>query len=132
FCGPKERETAGQISELAGRDQVRSMADQPMDFGTAKAVLRRARLMVSTDSGPRHMAAAFGVPVVTLYGPLLPVWSQNPTQQAIHLMVEGLDCLGCGRPRCPLGHHACIRRLSVDRVYQAVEQLLTARERQAA
>lgn len=132
FCGPKERETAGQITELAGRDQVRSMADQPMDFGTAKAVLRRARLMVSTDSGPRHMAAAFGVPVVTLYGPLLPVWSQNPTQQAIHLMVEGLDCLGCGRPRCPLGHHACMRRLSVDRVYQAVEQLLTARERQAA
>lgn len=132
FCGPGERDTSRQIAGLACREQVRSMAEQPMDFGTAKAVLRRARLMVSTDSGPRHMAAAFGAPVVTLYGPMLPIWSRNPTQQVIDLMVEDLDCLGCGRPKCPLGHHACMQRLSVDRVYQAVEHLLTAPGRQAA
>jgi len=132
FCGPGEREIACQIVRLAEREQVVSMAEQPMDFGTAKAVLRRGRLMVSTDSGPRHIAAAFGVPVITLYGPLLPVWSRNPTQQAIDLVVEDLPCLGCGRRMCPLGHHACMRSLTVDRVYEAVVGFLVARERQAA
>jgi heptosyltransferase-2 len=132
FCGPGERERARQIVQLAGRENVVSMADQPMDFGTAKAVLRRGRLMVSTDSGPRHIAAAFGVPVITLYGPLLPIWSRNPTQKAVHLMAEHLDCLGCGRPKCPLGHHACMKQLSVDRVYEAVVEVLRSLERQAA
>lgn len=132
FCGPGERERARQIVRLAGRKQVLSMADQPMDLGTAKAVLRRGCLMVSTDSGPRHIAAAFGVPTVTLYGPLLPIWSSNPTQQAIDLMVEDLECLGCGQPRCPLGHHACMRRLSVEQVFQAVVGFLSTSQQQAA
>ncbi len=132
FCGPRERQLAGQIVQLACRPQVVSMADQPMDFGTAKAVLRRARLMVSTDSGPRHIAAAFGVPVITLYGPLEPIWSWNPTQKALDLWVEHLDCLGCGRPQCPLGHHACMKELSVDRVYEALAQMWSSLERQAA
>lgn len=132
FCGPQERDRARRIAQLSGRPNVFSMADQPMDFGTAKAVLRRARIMVSTDSGPRHIAAAFGVPVVTLYGPLLPIWSQNPTQRGIDLMVQELECLGCGRSTCPFGHHACMRRLSVDRVFEAVVQLIRSPERQAA
>ncbi|MCS7305972.1 MAG: lipopolysaccharide heptosyltransferase II [Thermoguttaceae bacterium] len=132
FCGPSERQRARQIVQLAARENVVSMADQPMDFGTAKAVLRRGRLMVSTDSGPRHIAAAFGVPVITLYGPLEPIWSWNPTQRAVDLMVEQLDCLGCGRPKCPLGHHACMRELSVDRVYEALVQMWMSLGRQAA
>lgn len=131
FCGPQEQEAARQIVRLAQRDRVVSMAGQPMDFGTAKAVLRRGRLMISTDSGPRHIAAAFGVPVITLYGPLLPIWSQNPTQQAIDLWVD-LPCLGCGKRRCPYDHHACMRQLSVDRVYEAVVELFGAQERHAA
>ena len=60
MCGPKERDIARQVVELAGSRRVFSMADQPMDLGTAKACIRRCRLMVSTDSGPRHVAAAFG------------------------------------------------------------------------
>ncbi len=68
-CGPKEREIARTVVRLADRPRVFSMADQPMDLGTAKACIRRCRLMVSTDSGPRHVAAAFGLPVITMFGP---------------------------------------------------------------
>ncbi|MCE5301883.1 MAG: lipopolysaccharide heptosyltransferase II [Planctomycetaceae bacterium] len=123
FCGPKERDIARRIVELSGRSRVRSMADQPMDFGTTKACMRRCRLMVSTDSGPRHMAAAFGLPLVTLFGPMLPIWSENPTQRAIHLTLD-LDCIGCHRRTCPLGHHRCMQDLSVETVFTAVVQLL--------
>jgi len=123
MCGPDERETARRIVRLADRARVFSMVDQPLDLGTAKACMRRSRLMVSTDSGPRHVAAAFGRPVVTLFGPLLPIWSENPTQRAVNLCLD-LDCIGCRRRVCPLGHHKCMRGLSVEMVYAAVVRLL--------
>ncbi|NLF07856.1 MAG: hypothetical protein GX594_07745, partial [Pirellulaceae bacterium] len=105
---------------------VVSMADQPMDLGTAKACIRRCRVMASTDSGPRHVAAALGLPVVTMFGPMLPVWSENPAQRAANLVLD-LDCIGCHKRVCPLGHHRCMRDLSVDTVFDAVCRLLDAR-----
>jgi heptosyltransferase-2 len=123
FCGPKERDIARGIVEGAGCDGVVSMADQPMDFGTAKACIRRCRFMVSTDSGPRHMAAAFGLPLVTLFGPMLPVWSENPTQRAANLILD-LDCIGCHKRVCPLGHHRCMRDLTVESVFEAIGQVV--------
>jgi heptosyltransferase-2 len=122
FCGPKERDIARQVIDHAHSDRVFSMADQPMDLGTSKACIRRCRFMVSTDSGPRHVAAAFGLPVVTLFGPMLPIWSENPTQQAANLMLD-LDCIGCHKRVCPLGHHRCMRDLSVEMVFEAVRRV---------
>jgi heptosyltransferase II len=45
-CGPKERDIVRRVVEIAGSPRVASMADQPMDLGTAKACIRRCRLMV--------------------------------------------------------------------------------------
>jgi heptosyltransferase-2 len=123
MCGPKERDIAAEVVRLADNPRVFSMADQPMDLGTAKACIRRCALMVSTDSGPRHVAAAFGLPVVTLFGPMLPIWSENPTQRAANLVLD-LDCIGCHKRVCPLGHHRCMRDLSVNMVFNAVQRLL--------
>ncbi len=126
-CGPRERDLARDVAARSGRARVFSMADQPMDLGTAKACIRRGRLMVSTDSGPRHVAAALGLPVVTLFGPMLPVWSENPTQRAANLALD-LDCIGCRRRTCPLRHHACMRGLTVERVFEAAQGLLDEEE----
>ena len=123
MCGPKETETVRRIADLSGSPNVFTMAEGPLDFGTAKACIRRSRLMVSTDSGPRHLAAALGKPVVGLFGPMLPIWSENPTQQAINLMLD-LDCIGCHKRVCPLGHHKCMRDLTVDMVFEAVVELI--------
>jgi heptosyltransferase-2 len=123
MCGPKERDVAQTIVRLAGHDRVFSMAQQPLDLGTSKACIRRGCLMVSTDSGPRHVAAAFGKPVITLRGPTLPIWSENPTVQAIDLRLD-LDCIGCRRRVCPLGHHKCMQELTVDSVFEEVAKVL--------
>ncbi len=122
MCGPAEREIARDIVRLAGHRRVVSMADQPLGIGTAKACMGRSRLMVSTDSGPRHVAAAMGRPVVTMFGPMLPVWSENPTVRAANLVLD-LDCIGCHKRACPLGHHRCMRDLSVDRVFGEVQRV---------
>ena len=123
MCGPNERAVANEIVKFAASQRVFSMADQPLDLGTAKACIRRGRLMVSTDSGPRHMAAALGKPVITFYGPTPPVWSENPTQRAINLAL-GLDCIACRKRACPLGHHRCMRELTVDMAFAAVTKML--------
>jgi heptosyltransferase-2 len=123
MCGPKEREIARDVVRRADHARVFSMADQPLGLGTSKACIRRGRLMVSTDSGPRHVAAALGKPVITLFGPMLPVWSENPTQRAVNLMLD-LDCIGCHKRVCPMGHHKCMEDLSVDVVYAEVVNLL--------
>jgi len=123
MCGPKERRLARAIVERAAHPRVFSMADQPIDIGTAKACIRRTRLMVSTDSGPRHVAAAFGKPVVTLYGPMPPVFGENPTVMAIDLRLD-IHCLGCQNRVCPLGHHKCMRDLTPDMVFPQIAKLV--------
>ncbi len=128
MCGPNERTVARAIVERSGSPRVFSMADQPMGLGTAKACIRRGQLMVSTDSGPKHVAAALGKPVVGLYGPILPIWSENPTQKAERLILD-LDCIGCKRRVCPRKHHRCMRDLSVDTVFAAIERLLEGEQR---
>jgi heptosyltransferase-2 len=120
MCGPSERKTAQDIVRLSESRRVFSMADQPLGIGTAKACVRRSRLMVSTDSGPRHVAAAMGCAVITVYGPLMPLWGKNPTVDAVDLHLKYLECIGCGRRTCPYGHHKCMRDLTVDRVYREV------------
>src|SRR5262249_47720585 len=85
LCGPKERQTARQIVRLAARKTVRSLADEPLSLGLSKALIRRCDLLVPTDSGPRHFAAAFDRPVVSLFGPTHIAWTETYFAKAVHL-----------------------------------------------
>jgi heptosyltransferase-2 len=138
LCGPNEREAARAIAEAARHPQVKSLADEDTGFGITKAIIRRSRLMVTTDSGPRHIAAAFETPTIVLFGPIDPLWSRNRQVESIELNIP-LDCAPCGQRACPLGHHRCMRDLTVDQVLQAVGRILhgskcgdQASEKQAA
>ena len=126
ICGPREREAARGMVRLAHHPRVFSVADGPLGLGTSKACIQRSRLMISTDSGPRHVAAAFGKPVITLFGPTKPIWVDNPTVRGVHLQRD-LDCIGCGKRACPLGHHQCMRGLSVETVFAEVVKVLRER-----
>jgi heptosyltransferase-2 len=123
-CGPNERHIAQEIVALAGDPRVVSLAQfERLPIGLTKACVRRSRLLVSTDSGPRFIAIAFGKPVVTLFGPT------TPEATATHYELEaclslGLDCQPCMATTCPLGHHRCLRELSAERVYRAVVDIL--------
>jgi heptosyltransferase II len=124
ICGPGEESIAREIVFRAQHPRVFSLADQPLGLAATKTCLRQSRLLVSTDSGPRHIAAAFGRPVVTLLGPTLPVWIDNPTIRG-ELVRTDLDCLGCAKRVCPLGHHRCMKELSPDAVFQAVVRVIS-------
>jgi len=115
-CGPGDRDDARTIVRLAGHPAVQSLADEPqLPFGLSKAVLRRARVVVTSDSGPRHIAAAFGTPTIVLHGPMDPRLSRSDQRRLVEMRLD-LPCSPCGRRVCPLGHHDCMRLLTVDDV----------------
>lgn len=123
LCGPSEKDEAIRIVERSGRSNVHSLADGPLSIGLTKAIVRRLSLLVTTDSGPRHFAAAFDVPVVSLFGPTHIAWTETHFEKAIHLQKK-LDCGPCQKRTCPLGHHRCMTELSVYEAFAAARELL--------
>lgn len=122
-CGPKEREQAREIARLADRPEVSTLADEEtLPFGLLKGMLRRVRMLVTTDSGPRHLAACMGTPVVTIFGPMDPrtCHNYNPCEAIVKL---NLDCMPCGKYICPLGHRRCMLDLGVEQVFAASQSL---------
>jgi len=130
-CGPAEKTEAVQIVEQAGHPLVTSLAAEPLHLGLTKAAIQQSELLVTTDSGPRHFAAPFQVPVVTLFGPTHILWSETFYERDLHIQLD-LDCGPCQQRVCPLGHHRCMKELGVDQVFQAVVSHLKAQEEHAA
>jgi heptosyltransferase-2 len=122
LCGPAERELARQIAVQARRPSVHSLADHALSLGLTKACLRRAALLVTTDSGPRHIAAAFDRPVLTLFGPTHIAWTETYHARSVHLQKQ-VPCGPCQRRICPLDHR-CMRELHPAEVAAAAVDLL--------
>jgi heptosyltransferase II len=128
-CGPDDRQAANAIEAELANPKVRSLGtEEALPLGLSKAVLAKASVAISTDSGPRHIAVAFNRPVVTLYGPTDPAWTTtyNVRESAIE---EKLPCRACWKRTCPLGHHRCMKDLKVERVYH--ETMLRLAESQS-
>lgn len=123
LCGPAERDEAREIVALAAHPRVVSLADQPLSLGLSKACVRRSRLLITTDSGPRHFAAAFGNPVITLFGPTHIAWTRTHHPRALHLY-RPVPCGPCQRPTCGEGHHRCMRDITPENVMKAVRRML--------
>lgn len=119
-------------------DEVISAAKVPMidlpalgvDLTLLKSIVRRSRLMVTNDTGPRHIAAAFNVPVVTVFGPTDPAWTDIHFEDERQVRVD-VFCGPCQKKRCPLDHR-CMTQVSADMVFeQAAELLVSARSQRA-
>jgi heptosyltransferase-2 len=129
LCGPGERNLARTIVTMACHSAVHTVADAeaaggpPLSLGLTKACIRRADLLVTTDSGPRHFAVAFDRPVVTLFGPTHIAWTETYYSRAIHLQRQ-VDCGPCQRRVCPLDHR-CMTRLTPAEVFAATTALLS-------
>ena len=123
ICGPAEQKNAAYIEKMVNHPRVRSMAQQNLDLGITKACIQKASAMVTTDSGPRHIATALDIPVVSLFGPIDPRWTETYHPKSINLF-RSMNCSPCGRRHCSLGHHRCMRDLSVGEVHQAVQKLI--------
>jgi ADP-heptose:LPS heptosyltransferase len=113
-------------------DNMKSRADLVQtggSLGLLAGLLSRCAVVVSPDSGPAHMAAALGVPVVTLFGPTS---HERWAPQGRGCRVERVDlpcspCSNHGGSSCPLGTLDCMRAISPQSVWQTVCDLLEQR-----
>lgn len=132
LCGPAERTMAREIITLADHPRVTGLAEEELSVGLSKACVRRSRLLVTTDSGPRFFAVAFDVPVISLFGPT-PIAATRTHYDREICLHHAVPCGPCGKRTCPLKHHDCMRLLDVQRVYATVlEQLNRQRTIRAA
>jgi heptosyltransferase-2 len=122
LCAPADKERARQIVAQSGRRDVHSLANHNPSLGLTKACVRRADLLVTTDSGPRHFAAAFDRPVVSLFGPTHVAWTRTYHPKEVCLQKK-VPCGPCQLRTCPLDHQ-CMKQLTPDEVFEAAEQLL--------
>jgi len=91
--------------------------------------MKRCRLLITNDTGARHIAAALGIGVVSLFGSTDPVWAQ--IDYALERIVRvDLPCSPCQQPICPLPagptYHQCMAAITPQMVLAEVEALLEA------
>jgi ADP-heptose:LPS heptosyltransferase len=88
------------------------------------AVIEAAPLLISNNTGPVHVAAAVGTPVVDLYALTNP--QHTPWAVPHRVLYHDVSCKYCYRSVCPEGHHTCLRGVSPAAVAAAATELLTA------
>lgn len=119
--GAKGEELLG--ADIAARIQSSSVVlSGATTIRELMAATKRCRLLITNDTGPMHIAAACGVPVVAVFGPT--DWRTTaPYGRDRSIVREPVDCAPCLLRECPIDHR-CMTRVSVDRVYDtAVKQL---------
>jgi heptosyltransferase-2 len=122
---PRER----RILEAVHSHMKHAAVDLPskgLTLGALKEIVRRCDLMITNDTGPRHMAAAFGVPVVTVFGPTHPEWTEIDFAMERKVAVK-VFCGPCQKKVCPLDHR-CMTRVTPAMVGQTAGELLGHRE----
>ena len=127
--GRADGSEAASITQFSGAQGVVD-GTVSLSLLASAELIGRARLLVTNDSAPQHLASAMGTPTITLFGPTVDAFGFGPL--APHSIPLGLDALACrpchhhGPPHCPLGHWRCMRELGVDAVAAVVEELLDA------
>lgn len=139
-------EVASELSEhfkvvFIGSNEDRDFMDEILSYGDLNhidligktnlresfSIIKHAKLLISNDSSPVHMAVAFGTPVIDIYGPTVREFGFYPYRNGVVVEMEGLSCRPCGlhgHKKCPLGTHECMERIDPDRVLKEVERLL--------
>ena len=105
-------------ASVAGKTSLKQLA----------GLLRKARLLISNDSGPVHLAVAVGTPVVALFGPTDPIrtgpyitsMGRNPITHTV--IRKPVECSPCLSRWCRVGDHRCMMQIEVDEVFEAVKK----------
>ena len=133
------RESGASVAVLGARgeraiaEEIASLIHVPCrvlcgetTLGGLLGVLSQLRLLICNDSGPMHLAAALGVPVVAVFGPT--DWRETaPRGPRCRLIREDVDCAPCKQRECPIDHR-CMRRITADRVLAEARALLEGDE----
>ena len=89
---------------------------------TLAALYEQTMFVISTDTGPMHLCAAIGTPVVALFGPTAP-WRTGPFGSSHEVIRLGLECSPCYKRECRRQDIMCMRGIEVADVMDKVKKL---------
>jgi heptosyltransferase II len=118
---PRERPILAAVHAAAQRPII-DLARRGFDLRLLKSVVRRCSLMITNDTGPRHVAAAMGVPVVSIFGPTDPRWAETGFVLDRQVRID-VFCSPCQKKRCPIDHR-CMTGIDADMVFEHAADLL--------
>ncbi|HSN91871.1 MAG TPA: glycosyltransferase family 9 protein [Anaeromyxobacteraceae bacterium] len=121
--GPSDRVEIDAFRAALGRPVAADLTDLPVD--ALAAGLAEVDLLLACDSGPVHLAAAVGTPVVAIFGPTSPErWGPPAPGRAVALPIACAPCSNHGGARCPRGHHRCMLDLGAATVIEAARDAM--------
>ena len=125
FGGPNEVEMANEIEQnlishdvsnytnLAGKTNIKELCE---DIGGCS-------LFITNDSGPMHVAAAYQVPTVAIFGPTRHKETSQWMNEKSSIVRHEMDCSPCMKRECPLKHHQCMTTITAEEVIESIKQL---------
>ncbi|MED5619951.1 lipopolysaccharide heptosyltransferase II [Ideonella sp. BN130291] len=121
----------GGVAEQAVIAQAQAAMRRPsislagaLSLGELGALVAGAQALVSNNSGPVHLAAALGTPVVDLYALTNP--QHTPWAVPSRVLNHDVPCRNCLKSVCPQGHHDCLAQVPAQAVAEAALQLMSA------
>jgi len=126
FGGPGEEEIANDIEKnltitnyqnLCGKLTIQELCEK----------IGGLELLITNDSGPMHIGAAFGVKIVALFGPTK-YNETSPYNTEYKIVTKNLECSPCMKRECPLKHHECMKLIRADEVIKASKEVLCLKE----
>lgn len=125
FGGPAEVEMAQEIEDnlitlgvsnyinLAGKTNIKELC----------ATIGGCSLFITNDSGPMHVAAAYNVPTIAIFGPTKYTETSQWKNERSLIVRKEMDCSPCMKRECPLEHHDCMKQISSVEVIKAIKTL---------
>ncbi len=121
LTGPGEEEIHDAVRAVGGTTLHDPYQGKP-SIARLKAVTSRLDLLICNDSGPRHVAIAFGRPVICIMGPTSPRYTQSPWEKGEVIRID-VDCGPCQKPVCTTDHR-CMTQITPEQVAEAAVRWL--------
>ena len=125
FGGPGEKDIAMDIEKSLiekGVDNYQNLAGETTIPDLINHI-SKLDLFITGDSGPMHVAAAFQVPTVAIFGPTKDDETSQWMNEKSIIVKKNLDCQPCMKRTCPLGHHDCMNLIKAVDVLQSIKNL---------
>lgn len=125
FGGPGEVDIARDIENVLKKEKIQNYANLAGKTSVKDLCEKIGGLdmLITGDSGPMHIAAAFKVPTVSIFGPTNDLETSQWKNPKGVLVKKVMECAPCMKRTCPLGHHECMKLISSDDVLNVVHEI---------